>query len=650
MTRCARSPRPWTYPPHDHHFVLTLPPSILRSNLARLVIINLITLMVLTVTFIVVLRTFASLRQLFQVEVSQQAWIAAKSFTLGKAFVVLESEIHNLHNDYLHDPEGIVVGSKDLLGRFDAIIMEAKTSDNLLRHNHGIEALEEYRQSLALLLESEIQVSKAAMILDLKNRLFLQTLTDIEGQLGQLIMDEVLAGTPATGLLQINALSPFCREQILQARLLIDNAVYTHAPDLLINHTSASQGETNLSSVISVLRQTLSTMTSATPTIARQTSGMLSQLADYWQTMEDFDTALRAAIHYQDKSDTTRDAIISVLNDADQQTVSGLEKISSASSAMLSRATKTIYTVSGMVLLVTVIGGLLVHIIGRQLAYSAQTAEEAKNALRDQIMQLDKEIAGRVRAETELRQLNENLDLIINKRTLDLAMANDELEAFVAAMSHDLRTPLRGIAGFSHALQEDYGSRLDPQGRAYLDRVQEACLRIGTTIDSILELARFSRCILSVKEVDLSAMADSLLAELKRNEPGRLVCTTIAQTPKILADPLLLRSLLEALLANAWKFTQHKAETRIEFDSRVKHGRRIFMVKDNGAGFNMAYGNKLFHPFQRLHSPDQFPGLGIGLALAKRIIKRYHGEIWAEGIEGHGATFSFSLSCPEVKA
>ncbi len=310
---------------------------------------------------------------------------------------------------------------------------------------------------------------------------------------------------------------------------------------------------------------------------------------------------------------------------------------------------KAIYTVAGMVLLVSVIGGVLVHVIGRQLAYSAKAAEEARSALHEQIAQLDKEIIGRTRAETEVRQLNENLDMIISKRTVELAMANDELEAFVAAMSHDLRTPLRGIAGFSHALQEDYGDRLDLQGRAYLDRVQEACLRIGTTIDSILELSRFSRCTLTVVAVDLSAIAESVLAELKRNEPGRKVSTAIASTPKILADPMLLRALMESLLANAWKFTQHKDQALIEFNSLLENGRRTFMIKDNGAGFNMAYANKLFQPFQRLHSPDQFSGLGIGLALAQRVVKRYHGEIWAEGHEGQGAIFSFSLTTPEVR-
>lgn len=630
--------------------MLTLHHPILRSNLARLVIINVVTLLVLSITFVIVLRTFVRLRHLFQVEISQQASTAAKSFMLGKSFVVLESDVHNLHNDYFHDPEGIIVGSKELLGRFDAIIMEAKTSDNLLRHNHDVDFLEDYRQSLALLLDSEILVSKAAMKLDLKNRHFLQTLTDIESQLGQLVMDEILAGTPATGLLQINALIPFCREQILQARLLMYNAVYTQAPSLIVNQGSAEQESTDLSSVITVLQQTLSTMTSSTKTIAQQTNGILSQIPDYQQGIEDFDVALRAAILYQVESGKTRDKIITLLTNADQQTVKGLEKIGADSNDLLTRTTKAIYSVTVLVLLVTVIGGILVHIIGRQLAHSAQTAEEARNALHDQILQLDTEIAGRVRAETELRQLNENLDTIINKRTLDLAMANEELESFVAAMSHDLRTPLRGIAGFSHALHEDYGDRLDLQGRAYLDRVQEACLRIGTTIDTILELSRLSRCSLSIKEVDLSAMAESLLAELRRNEPGRHVNTTIASTPKILADPLLLRALLESLLANAWKFTQHKDPTLIEFGSRIEDGRRIFIVKDNGVGFNMAYGNKLFHPFQRLHSPDQFSGLGIGLAMAKRIIKRYQGEVWAEGVEGQGATFSFTLSCPEVNA
>lgn len=620
--------------------------NIFRSNLARLVLVNLFSLSVLIITFAVVMDTFGSLRQLFQSEVTLKAEMAAKSFTIGKGFVILESELHSLHSSYLHDPEGIIGSSKKLLARFDALILEAKTSDNFLRHGHGIEALENYRHSLSLLLADEIRVSEATLALELRNIHFLRTLTEIEEHVGQLIMDEVLNGNQITGLMQINALIPFCREQILQARLLNDQAVYDQNPSLL-DDPDAPEGQLTLTAAITNLQQTMATMTAAPLTVTRQADTILADIENYLQTVHTLAAALRSSIHNRELSTRTRDEIVTLLNLADQQTVGSLRKVGETSNLILARTTKTIYTVSGLVLLVSIIGGVLVHIIGRQLAQSAKSAEEARTALHAQVLQLDAEVAGRARAETEVRQLNENLDLIIRERTRELATANHELEAFVTAMSHDLRTPLRGIAGFTHALGEEYGALLEEQGRAYLERVQEACLRVGTTIDSLLELSRLSRCALTVAEVDLSAMVESVIAELRRNEPGREVTVTITPTPKILADPTLMRALLSPLLANAWKFTRPTESATITFASTFEEGRLSFTIRDNGVGFNMAYRGKLFQPFQRLHSPDQFPGLGIGLATAKRIVNRYHGEIHATSQEGQGAVISFTL--PEAR-
>ena len=622
--------------------------NILRSNLARLVLVNLFSLTVLIITFAVVMETFGNLRQLFQSEVSQKAEIAAKSFTIGKGFVILESELHSLHSTYLHDPEGIITSSKKLLSRFDALILEAKTTDNFLRHGHGVEALQNYRQSLSLLLDDEIRVSEDTLALELKNLLFLRTLANIEEHVGQLIMDEVLAGSETTGLMQINALIPFCREQILQARLLADQAVYDQNPSLL-NAPNGAGEQLTVTVAVANLQQTIATLTAAPPSVTRETDTILAEIPAYQQTIQNLDKALRSTIRNRETSTKTRDEIVSLLNLADQQTVTSLGKVGEASSRMLARTTKTIYSVTALVLVVSIIGGLLVHIIGRQLALAARTAEEARTALHDQVVRLDTEIAGRAHAETEVRQLNENLDLMIRERTRELATANHELEAFVAAMSHDLRTPLRGIAGFTHALAEEYGEQLEEQGRAYLARVQEACLRVGTTIDSLLELSRLSRCALTLAEVDLSAMAESVIAELRRNEPGREIAITITPTPKLLADPTLLRALLSPLLANAWKFTRPTTNAAITFGSEQEEERLSFFIKDNGVGFNMAYRGKLFLPFQRLHSPDQFPGLGIGLATAKRIVNRYRGEIRATGREGEGAMVSFTLPAAKCK-
>ena len=626
--------------------MLILGRNILRSNLAQLVLVNLFTLSFLIITFTIVLGTFTNLRQLFQDETIDKTMTAAKSFTLGKTFVILESEIHSLHSDFLHDPEGIIRSSKNLLSRFDALIMETKTSDNYLRQNRGVEALQEYREALALLLDDEIQVSKNALDMELKNRLFLKALNATEEQIGQLIMDEVLTGTQTTGLLQINALLPFCREQILHARLLIDQAVYNQDPSLLIDPNAPAEKLT-LSQVISNLKQTLNTITAAPSSVTEQALDILTIIPAYMDSIQTLDDALRSTIRHRKESTYNRDEIVTLLNQGDQLTAANLQKVGKASGLMLSRATRTIYTMTALVLVVSLLGGILIHIIGRQLSKSAKSAEEARAALHGQVLRLDTEIEGRARAEHEVRQFNEHLDLMIRMRTRELATANSELESFVTAMSHDLRTPLRGIAGFTHALREEYGPRLENQGQAFLDRVEEACIRVGTTIDSLLELSRLSRCSLNVAEVDLSAMAETVIAEFKRNEPGREVSVTISPTPTIKADPAMMRALLTPLLDNAWKFTRATSDAAIAFNSKLEEGKLFFLIKDNGAGFNMAYRRKLFQPFQRLHSPDQFPGLGIGLAMAKRIVNRYRGEIRAQGVEGQGAVVIFTL--PDAK-
>jgi light-regulated signal transduction histidine kinase (bacteriophytochrome) len=224
-----------------------------------------------------------------------------------------------------------------------------------------------------------------------------------------------------------------------------------------------------------------------------------------------------------------------------------------------------------------------------------------------------------------------------------LSASNRELEAFSYSVSHDLRAPLRAIDGFSQALLEDYPERLDEQGRHYLDRVREASQRMGELIGDLLQLSRVSREPMRWEPVDLSAMAREIIAEQRVPEPERQVEVTIADGLVANGHPVLLHSLLLNLLGNAWKFTRRRADAQIEFGTTEHEGELAFFVRDNGAGFDMTYAEKLFTPFQRLHSQDEFPGNGIGLATVQRVVNRHGGQAWAEGVVDQGATFYFTL-------
>jgi signal transduction histidine kinase len=232
----------------------------------------------------------------------------------------------------------------------------------------------------------------------------------------------------------------------------------------------------------------------------------------------------------------------------------------------------------------------------------------------------------------------------VQERTAELEAANKELEAFSYSVSHDLRAPLRGIDGFSQALLEDYGDKLDEKGKQFLNRVRSAAQRMAELIDNLLALSQVTRGELMREQVDLSSLARSVAAQLKQGEPGRDIEFDVSKDVLVEGDPRLLLIVIENLFGNAWKFTSKHSHARVEFGLARENGQTVYYVRDDGAGFDMAYAGKLFGAFQRLHQANEFQGTGIGLATVGRIVSRHGGHVWAEGEVEKGATFSFTLS------
>jgi signal transduction histidine kinase len=220
-----------------------------------------------------------------------------------------------------------------------------------------------------------------------------------------------------------------------------------------------------------------------------------------------------------------------------------------------------------------------------------------------------------------------------------------ELEAFNYSVSHDLRAPLRPLDGFSLALMEDYGDALDEKARDYLKRIRGAAQRMAQLIDDLLNLSRIGRAAVRPMQVNVSEIAADIFDELRRDDPTRANAVELVTSELVVqGDAQLLRIALENLLRNAWKFTRNRPSATIELGSRAERGETVYFVKDDGVGFDLAFAKRLFQPFQRFHTVDQYEGTGIGLAIVERIIRHHGGRIWAESSPGKGATFSFTLS------
>jgi light-regulated signal transduction histidine kinase (bacteriophytochrome) len=300
-----------------------------------------------------------------------------------------------------------------------------------------------------------------------------------------------------------------------------------------------------------------------------------------------------------------------------------------------------------------VLGVLIILSLAILLAIAFVLAVIARRRLREAQAanrRLEGEIRERKRAEEEVQQLNASLESRVAERTQEvqeanqqLAAINTELEAFAYSVSHDLRTPLRGIDGWSLALLEDYGEKLDERAREYLDRVRSETQRMGRLIDDLLQLSKVTRAEMQRNPVDLTTVASGIAAQLQEAHRGRRISFAIAPGLTTRGDAGLLQIVLTNLLSNAVKFTGTREEARIQFGRNEQNDESPFFVRDNGVGFDMAFAGTLFGAFQRLHKDTEFPGTGIGLATVQRVVHRHGGRVWAEAEAGKGATFYFTM-------
>jgi len=250
------------------------------------------------------------------------------------------------------------------------------------------------------------------------------------------------------------------------------------------------------------------------------------------------------------------------------------------------------------------------------------------------------DITERKRTEEEIQRLNDDL----RARNEKLEFANKELESFIYSVAHDLRGPLRHIHGFADVVMKNIADKLNERDKGYLSRIHDGAEKMSRLIDDLLNLSRISRQEIQKREVNISAVAASIITALREAHPGKSVEVDIKEGLAVFADPGLIEVVLSNLIGNAWKFTRKTEHACIELGTIEQNGKIIYYVRDNGAGFNQEYAGKMFWPFHRLHSETEFEGTGIGLAIVDRIIRRHGGKVWAEGTEGKGATIYFSLN------
>lgn len=287
------------------------------------------------------------------------------------------------------------------------------------------------------------------------------------------------------------------------------------------------------------------------------------------------------------------------------------------------------------------------------LARKSQELEKSQQALvnlvedlnrkADELKETNEALATEIRQRTEAQEEISFLNEDLRRQRTALELTNKELESFSYSVSHDLRAPLRHICGFANILVADYGSRLDDTARLYLERIGQASRKMSELIDALLLLSRVGRSEMEIVTADLSAMARQTIASLCQADPGRQVSVFVADDVTVMADAHLLQIVMDNLLGNAWKYTRRRELPVIEFGCTEKEGERVFFVRDNGVGFDMAYADKLFGAFQRLHKEEEYEGTGIGLATVQRVIQRHGGRVWAEAKPDEGATFYFTL-------
>jgi light-regulated signal transduction histidine kinase (bacteriophytochrome) len=283
--------------------------------------------------------------------------------------------------------------------------------------------------------------------------------------------------------------------------------------------------------------------------------------------------------------------------------------------------------------------GYLVEAFNEMLAEVGHRVEVTQAAQRE----LEHEVAERVRAEDELRRLNLELEQRVTDRTAQLAGVNKELEAFSYSVSHDLRAPLRAIAGFANLLIEDHGEDLNKEARRKLEVIVGESHRMGSLIDDLLAFSRLGRKVMQAVELDMTELVRSVHEALVQQHQGMPVEFRLGALPRGNGDRVLLGQVWTNLLSNAFKFSSRREQPLVEVNAISDEKEHIYFVRDNGAGFDPRYQSKLFEVFQRLHDSSEFPGTGVGLALVRRIVSRHGGRVWAEGRPDAGATFYFTL-------